>query len=39
VTITPTFVPQELAADQNDRRELGAKVGYKFLPARKAAHK
>jgi hypothetical protein len=39
VTITPTFVPQELAADQNDRRELGAKVGYRFLPARKAAHK
>jgi hypothetical protein len=39
VTITPTFVPQELAADQNDRRELGAKVGYRFLPARKAAQR
>jgi hypothetical protein len=38
VTITPTFVPQELASDQNDRRELGAKVSYAFLP-RKAAHR
>ncbi len=39
VTITPTFIPQELAADQTDRRRLGAKVSYVFLPPRKAAHK
>ncbi len=34
VTITPTFVPQQLASDQTDRRELGAKVSYIFLPPR-----
>lgn len=39
VTITPTFVPSELASDQSDNRELGAKVSYVFLPPRKAAHK
>jgi hypothetical protein len=39
VTITPTFVPKELAPDQSDNRELGAKVSYVFLPPRKAAHK
>ena len=39
VTITPTFVPQQLAADQTDRRELGAKVSYVFMLPRKAAHK
>jgi hypothetical protein len=38
VTITPTFVPKELSADQTDNRRLGAKVSYVFLP-RKAAHK
>jgi hypothetical protein len=38
VTITPTFVPIELSPDQTDRRHLGAKVSYVFLP-RKAAHK
>jgi hypothetical protein len=40
VTITPTFVPMELAPDKsNDRRELGALVNYEFLPPREAAHK
>jgi hypothetical protein len=39
VTITPTFVPKELAPDQSDNRQLGAKVSYVFLPPRKAAHK
>ena len=39
VTITPTFVPRDLASDQSDNRELGAKVSYVFLPPRKAAHK
>ena len=39
VTITPTFVPLELSPDQSDRRQLGAKVSYVFLPPRKAAHK
>ena len=40
VTITPTFVPQELAPQQsNDRRQLGAVVSYVFLPPRKAAHR
>ncbi|MDX6414440.1 MAG: hypothetical protein QOH23_1850 [Gaiellaceae bacterium] len=34
VTITPTFVPQQLASDQSDRRQLGAKVSYIFLPPR-----
>ncbi len=34
VTITPTFVPQQLASDQSDRRQLGAKVSYTFLPPR-----
>jgi hypothetical protein len=34
VTITPTFVPQQLASDQSDRRQLGAKVSYIFLPSR-----
>jgi uncharacterized membrane protein len=38
VTISPTFVPIELSPDQTDRRHLGAKVSYVFLP-RKAAHK
>ena len=38
-TITPTFVPKELAPDASDNRELGAKVRYVFLPPRKAAHK
>jgi hypothetical protein len=39
VTITPTFAPIELSPDQSDRRQLGAKVSYVFLPPRKAAHK
>ena len=39
VTISPTFVPRDLASDQSDNRELGAKVSYVFLPPRKAAHK
>jgi hypothetical protein len=40
VTITPTFVPAELSpTDQTDRRELGAKVSYVFLPPRKATQK
>jgi hypothetical protein len=34
VTITPTFVPQELDPTQSDRRQLGAKVSYTFLPPR-----
>jgi Dolichyl-phosphate-mannose-protein mannosyltransferase len=34
VTITPTFSPQELSPDQSDRRQLGAKVSYVFLPPR-----
>jgi hypothetical protein len=34
VTITPTFVPIELSSDQTDRRHLGAKVSYVFLPPR-----
>jgi hypothetical protein len=39
VTITPTFVPAQLSSDQSDRRQLGAKVSYVFLPPRKATHK
>jgi hypothetical protein len=39
VTITPTFVPAQLSSDQTDRRQLGAKVSYVFLPPRKATHK
>jgi hypothetical protein len=39
ITIDPTFVPQELAPNVIDNRELGALVNYEFLPARKAAHK
>jgi uncharacterized membrane protein len=38
VTITPTFVPSELSPGEGDRRELGGKVRYVFVP-RKAAHK
>jgi uncharacterized membrane protein len=34
VNITPTFSPHDLAADQTDRRQLGAKVLYTFLPPR-----
>jgi hypothetical protein len=34
MTITPTFSPQELSPDQSDRRQLGAKVSYVFLPPR-----
>jgi drug/metabolite transporter (DMT)-like permease len=34
VNITPTFVPHDLASDSSDRRQLGAKVLYTFLPAR-----
>ncbi|HXE94282.1 MAG TPA: hypothetical protein VN544_10815 [Gaiellaceae bacterium] len=39
VTITPTFVPHNLDPASGDRRKLGAKVSYIFLPPRKAAHK
>jgi uncharacterized membrane protein len=39
VTVTPTFVPKELSADQSDNRHLGAQVRYVFLPPRKAAQK
>jgi hypothetical protein len=39
VTITPTFVPKELSPDLGDNRQLGGRVSYVFLPARKAAHK
>ena len=39
VTITPTFVPYLLSPDQTDRRQLGAKVTYLFLPPRKAAQR
>ncbi len=39
VTVTPTFVPKELSADQSDNRHLGAQVRYVFLPSRKAAQK
>jgi hypothetical protein len=39
VTISPTFVPQELAADVRDNRELGAKVRYLFSPPRNAAQR
>jgi hypothetical protein len=34
VTITPTFVPQQLDPSKTDRRQLGAKVSYVFLPPR-----
>jgi hypothetical protein len=34
VMITPTFSPQELSPDQSDRRQLGAKLSYVFLPSR-----
>jgi hypothetical protein len=33
VTVDPTFVPQELDPRLSDRRQLGAKVGYRFEPA------
>jgi hypothetical protein len=39
VTITPTFVPHDLDPASGDRRKLGAKVSYIFLPPRNAAHK
>jgi hypothetical protein len=39
VTITPTFVPHELDPASGDRRKLGAKVSYIFIPPRNAAHK
>jgi hypothetical protein len=39
LTITPTFVPQQLSPDVIDNRHLGALVSYEFVPARKAAHK
>ena len=39
VTIDPTFVPQLLAPNVIDNRQLGALVDYEFLPPRKAAHK
>jgi hypothetical protein len=39
VTITPTFSPNELDPTQGDRRQLGAKVSYIFLPPRKAAQR
>jgi hypothetical protein len=39
VTITPTFVPHDLASDSSDRRQLGAKVSYVFVAPRKAKHK
>jgi hypothetical protein len=39
VTITPTFVPHELDPTSGDRRKLGAKVSYIFIPPRNAAHK
>jgi hypothetical protein len=39
VTITPTFSPHEFDPSSGDRRQLGAKVSYVFLPPRKATHK
>jgi drug/metabolite transporter (DMT)-like permease len=39
VAISPTFVPQELAADVRDNRELGAKVSYLFSLPRNAAQR
>lgn len=33
VTISPTFVPAELDARLSDRRKLGAKVSYRFVPS------
>ena len=38
-TETRTFVPHNLDPASGDRRKLGAKVSYIFLPPRKAAHK
>ena len=32
VTVSPTFVPAELDASSGDVRELGAQVGFDFLP-------
>jgi hypothetical protein len=40
VTITPTFRPRELSPQTtSDNRDLGAKVTYALLAARKAAHR
>jgi hypothetical protein len=39
VTISPTFVPSELASDVHDNRELGAKVRYLFSLPREAAQR
>jgi 4-hydroxy-3-methylbut-2-en-1-yl diphosphate synthase IspG/GcpE len=39
VTISPTFVPSELASDVHDNRQLGAKVDYLFSPPREAAQR
>jgi hypothetical protein len=40
VMITPTFVPADLSpTDQTDKRELGAKVSYVFVPPRKATQR
>jgi hypothetical protein len=32
VTVTPTFVPSKIDASSGDARELGAQVGFDFLP-------
>jgi len=40
VSVTPTFRPRELSPQtESDNRDLGVKVLYRFLPARKAAHR
>ena len=32
VTVSPTFIPAEIDAGSGDVRELGAQVGFDFLP-------
>ena len=32
VTVSPTFVPHEVDASSGDMRELGAQVGFDFIP-------
>ena len=32
VTVEPTFIPAEIDASSGDVRELGAQVGFDFIP-------
>ena len=36
VTVKPTFIPAEIDASSGDVRELGAQVGFDFIPLSEA---